>query len=64
MEDGSFKEIKNITDSIYNGKLKHPTAKIFLEILHKYGVRLRRDDGVFDHTISHIQYPKVKRIVY
>lgn len=49
MSDNSYQEIKKITDSIYNGELKNPTAEIFLEILNKYGVKLRQKDGVFYH---------------
>lgn len=48
MKNDSYQEIKNITDSIYSGKLKNPT-EIFLEVLYKYGIKLRQKDGIFDH---------------
>lgn len=50
MKDNSYQEIKNVTDSIYSGKLKNPTAEVFLEILNKHGVKLRQKDGAFDHV--------------
>lgn len=49
MKDNSYQDIKKITDSIYSGRLKNPTAEIFLETLNKYGVKLRQKDGAFDH---------------
>jgi hypothetical protein len=49
MGDNSYQDVKSITDSIYSGKLKNPTAEIFLEILNKYRIKLRQKDGVFDH---------------
>lgn len=49
MKDNSYRDMKIVTDSIYSGKLKNPTAEDFLEILNKYGIGLRQKDGVFNH---------------
>lgn len=42
----SYEEIKAITDGIYAGTIT-PQAHLFIEVLNKYGIKLREKDGKF-----------------
>ena len=42
----SYEEIKVITDAIYAGNIQ-PQAHLFIEVLNKYGIKLRDKDGKF-----------------
>jgi len=50
--DTSYEELKNLTDAYYAGTMKINRQEI-LDLLNKYAIKVRQDDGVLDNiTIS------------
>lgn len=56
--DKSYLELKTITDKYYSD-WKMPDCQIFINLLNKYGIKLRQKDGKFIEV--NFSIPKIKK---